>query len=78
MMSYVPACLLRRGLRVSGFIEITIFRNVNKLTEQPAIYLMVNELINEIMNCGMEFSFLCHRRVADPLETLKEGDSILN
>jgi len=41
MMSYVGACLLRGGLRVSGFIEVTIFRIGNKLTEQPAIYLMV-------------------------------------
>jgi hypothetical protein len=40
-VSYVRACLLRGGLRVSGFIEVAIFRNVNKLTEQPAIYLMV-------------------------------------
>jgi len=37
MMSYIRACLLRGGLRVSGFIDVTIFRNGNKLTERPAI-----------------------------------------
>jgi hypothetical protein len=41
MISYVWACLPRGGLRVGGFIEFAIFCDVNKLTEQLAIYLMV-------------------------------------
>ena len=31
-----------------------------------------------IMNCGMKFSFLCHRGDSDLLEALEEGDSILH
>jgi hypothetical protein len=54
------------------------YHDARHLNIKPSICLMVTELINEIMSCGMKFSILCHRGDAGPLETLKEGDSILN